>query len=62
MALPLLRLPSMPEVHDHEPEVASRKVVHEYVSSGTSKQNIGMIITIAIIAVALIVFIVMQMR
>ncbi|HKO58558.1 MAG TPA: hypothetical protein VJ276_22015 [Thermoanaerobaculia bacterium] len=41
-------------------ERVSKKVVYEHTTS--ARQNIGVIIAIVVLAIALVVFIVMQMR
>lgn len=61
MAPTLLQLPSMAEPDDNESHV-ERKVVYETVSASSSRQNLGTIIAIVVIALALVVFIVMKMR
>lgn len=66
MALPLLTLPSMPEppVEREEPAEhhVERRVVYETVSSSSSKTTVFTFVLIAAVAIALIVWVVMQMR
>ncbi|HEX9984360.1 MAG TPA: hypothetical protein VGF69_13920 [Thermoanaerobaculia bacterium] len=54
----------MPEpVDDNESEShVERKVVYETRSASTTKQSAGAIIAIVVIALAIVIFIVMQMR
>ena len=59
MAPPLLRLPTMSDVPPDDERV-SKKVVYEHSTS--ARGNVGMIIAIVVIAIALVVFIVMQMK
>lgn len=59
MALPLLRLRSMSDIPPDDEHV-SKKVVYEHTTS--SRGNIGAIIAIVVIAIALVVFIFMQMK
>ena len=61
MALPLLRAHPMAEPENEQHEV-SRKVVYETVSSSSTKNSAAAWIIIGIVALALVVFIVMQMR
>lgn len=59
MAPQLLRLPSMPEPEDEHVE---RKVVYETVSSSTTRSTGITIGIVLVIAIALIIFVIMQMR
>lgn len=61
MAPPLLATSGMPEPDDKE-EQFERRVVYETVSSSSTKTNAITIIVIVVIAVALIAWVVMQMR
>ena len=61
MALPLLTPPDMPEPEDSE-DHAERRVIVETVSSSSTKNTGITIAIIVVIALALIVWIVMQMR
>lgn len=61
MALPLLTPLRMPEPEESE-EHSERRVVYETVSSSTTKNSGITIGIIAVIAIALIVWVVMQMR
>lgn len=61
MAPPLLAQPSMPEPDDHQDNV-ERHVVYETVSSSSSRGSMVTIAVVVVIALALIVWVVMQMR
>lgn len=61
MALALLTPPGMPEPDENE-QHSERRVVYETVSSSTTKNSGITIAIIAVIAIALIVWVVMQMR
>jgi hypothetical protein len=61
VALPLLTPPDMPEPEETE-EHSERRVVYETVSSSTTKNSGITIAIIAVIAIALIIWVVMQMR
>lgn len=61
MALPLLTPLRMSEPEESE-EHSERRVVYETVSSSTTKNSGITIGIIAVIAIALIVWVVMQMR
>ena len=63
MALRLLLLSSMPNPNDQPEDEVSRKVVYEHVStSGTSKQNIIIIVVLLVIALGLVGWILMHMH
>ena len=63
MALRLLLLSSMPDPNDQPEDEVSRKVVYEHVStSGTSKQNIIVIVVLLVIALGLVGWILMHMH
>lgn len=55
----MLRLPTMSDVPPDDERV-SKKVVYEHSTS--ARGNVGMIIAIVVIAIALVVFIMMQMK
>jgi len=59
MALPLLRHTGMSDIPPDDERV-SKKVVYEHTTS--ARQNVGVIIAIVVLAIALVVFIFMQMR
>ena len=61
MAPPLLPKPNMPEPQDNEHHV-ERKVVYETVSGSTTRSSGITIAIIAVVAVALIVWIIMHLR
>ena len=61
MALLLLPTPDMPERDEHEDHV-ERRVVYETVSASSTKFSGVTIAIILVIAIALVVWIVMQMR
>lgn len=61
MALLLLTPPGMPEPEDSESHV-ERKVVYETVSSSSTRSSAITIGIVVLIALALVVWIVMQMR
>jgi hypothetical protein len=61
VALPLLTPLGMPEPEETE-EHSERRVVYETVSSSTTKNSGITIAIIAVIAIALIIWVVMQMR
>jgi uncharacterized protein HemX len=59
----LLLLSSMPDPNDQPEDEVSRKVVYEHVStSGTSKQNIIVIVVLLVIALGLVGWILMHMH
>jgi len=60
MAPALLRRSSMPDVSPDDDEHISKKVVYEHTTS--ARQNLGAIIAIIVIAVALLVFILTHMK
>ena len=63
MALRLLLLTSMPEPNDQPDDEVRRKVIYEHVStSGTSKQNIIVIVVLLVIALGLVGWILMHMH
>lgn len=62
MALALLRTPGMPEPDNDAEEHVARKVVYETRSSSSTKNQGVAFIMIGVIAIALIVWIVLQMR
>lgn len=63
MAPQLLRTLSMPEPESHDTEDhVERKVVYETVSSSSTRSSGMTIGLVAVIAIALIVWIVLQMR
>ena len=58
----LLRL-SMPDPNDQPDDEVRRKVVYEHVStSGTTKQNIIVMVVLVVIALALVGWILMHMH
>ena len=59
----MLLLLSMPDPNDKPEDEVSRKVVYEHVStSGTSKQNIIIIVVLLVIALGLVGWILMHMH
>lgn len=60
MAPALLRRLGMPDVSPDDDEHISKKVVYEHTTS--ARQNLGAIIAIIVIAVALLVFILTHMK
>lgn len=59
----MLLLSSMPNPNDQPEDEVSRKVVYEHVStSGTSKQNIIIIVVLLVIALGLVGWILMHMH
>jgi hypothetical protein len=59
----LLLLSSMPDPNDQPEDEVSRKVVYEHVStSGTSKQNVIVIVVLLVIALGLVGWILMHMH
>jgi len=63
VALRLLLLTSMPEPNDQPDDEVRRKVIYEHVStSGTSKQNIIVIVVLLVIALGLVGWILMHMH
>jgi hypothetical protein len=64
LAPPLLPTASMPEPEENEDkeEQFERRVVYETVSSSSMKANTITFIVIIVIAIALIAWVVMQMR
>ena len=63
MAPHLLLMLSMPDPNDQPEDEVSRKVVYEHVStSGTSKQNVIVIVVLLVIALALVGWILMHMH
>jgi len=59
----LLLLLSMPDPNDQPEDEVRRKVVYEHVStSGTSKQNVIVIVVLLVIALALVGWILMHMH
>lgn len=61
MAPALLAQPSMPEPDENESHV-ERHVVYETVSSSSTRTNVVTFVVIIVIAIALIAWVVMQMR
>lgn len=61
MAPQLLPLPSMPEP-EHQDDTVERRVVHETVSVSSSRQSAITMIIIAVVALALIAWVISQMR
>lgn len=61
MAPPLLTPPTMPEPEDSE-DVVARKVVYETRSTSSNRGSGVTMAVIAVIALALIIWLVMQMR
>ena len=62
MALRLLPIRTMPEPNEPDDQVR-RKVIYEHVStSGTSRQNVVVIVVLVVIALALIGWILMHMH
>jgi hypothetical protein len=63
VALRLLQLSRMPNPNDQPEDEVSRKVVYEHVStSGTSKQNVIVIVVLLVIALGLVGWILMHMH
>lgn len=62
MALILLRTPVMPEPEEPAEHNVERRVVYETVSSSSTRASGITIALIAVVAIALIVFVIMQMR
>ncbi len=63
MAFHLLSLSSMPEPNEQPDDQISKKVVYEHVStSGTTRQNIVVIVVLLVIALVLIGWILMHMH
>jgi hypothetical protein len=62
MAPPLLARPGMPEPEEERDEHMERRVVYETVSSTSTKANTITFVVIIVIAIALIAWVVMQMR
>ena len=63
MALRLLLRLSMPDPNDQPDDEVRRKVVYEHVStSGTTKQNIIVMVVLVVIALALVGWILMHMH
>jgi hypothetical protein len=63
MALHLLSLLSMPDSNDRPDDEVHKKVVYERVStSGTTKQNVIILVVIAVIALGLIAWILMHLH
>ena len=63
MALRLLLLTSMPEPNDQPDDEVRRKVIYEHVStSGTSKQNVIVIVVLLVLALGLVGWILMHMH
>jgi hypothetical protein len=63
VALRLLQLLRMPDPNDQPEDEVSRKVIYEHVStSGTSKQNIIIIVVLLVIALGLVGWILMHMH
>jgi hypothetical protein len=59
----LLLLSGMPDPNDQPEDEVRRKVVYEHVStSGTSKQNVIVIVVLLVIALALVGWILMHMH
>jgi uncharacterized protein HemX len=59
----LLRLLSMPDPNDLPDEEVRKKVVYEHVStSGTTKQNVVVIVVLIVLALALVGWILMHMH
>jgi hypothetical protein len=53
----------MPEPNDQPDDQVSKKVIYEHVStSGTTKQNVIVIVVLVVIALALVGWILMHMR
>lgn len=61
MAPQLLAIPTMPEPDENEHHV-ERHVIHETVSTSSTKYSVVTIAIILVIAIVLVVWIVMQMR
>jgi uncharacterized protein HemX len=62
VALPLLTPQDMPEPEEPAEHHMERRVVYETVSSSSSKTTAVTYVLVAVIAIALIVWVVMQMR
>ena len=59
----MLLLLNMPDPNDQPEDEVRRKVVYEHVStSGTSKQNVIVIVVLLVIALALVGWILMHMH
>ena len=59
----MLSLSGMPDPNDRPDDEVRRKVVYEHVStSGTTRQNIIVIVIIAVVALALIAWILMHLH
>ena len=63
MALHLLSLSTMPEPNEQPDDEIRKKVVYEHVStSGSSKQNLIVIVVLLVIALALVGWILMHLH
>ena len=62
MATEVQNLCRMPEPEEQKDEHMERHVVYETVSSSSTKGNAGTFIVIIVVAIALIAWVVMQMR
>jgi uncharacterized protein HemX len=63
VALRLLLLSSMPDPNDVPDDQVRKKVTYEHVStSGTSKQNVVIIVILVVIALGLVGWILMHMH
>jgi len=63
VALHLLSLLSMPEPNEQPDDQVSKKVIYEHVStSGTTKQNLVVIVVLVVIALVLVGWILMHMH
>ena len=59
----LLPLPSMPDPNDRPDDEVRRKVVYEHVStSGTTKQNVIVMVVLIVLALGLVGWILMHMH
>ncbi|PYQ60338.1 MAG: hypothetical protein DMF58_08600 [Acidobacteria bacterium] len=63
MALHLLSLSSMPEPNEKPDDEVRRKVIYEHVStSGTTRQNIVVIVVLLVLALVLVGYILLHMH
>lgn len=59
----MLKLSSMPDPNDRPDDEVRRKVVYEHVStSGTTKQNVIVIVVLIVLALGLVGWILMHMH
>jgi len=63
VALHLLSLSSMPEPNEKPDDEVRRKVIYEHVStSGTTRQNIVVIVVLLVLALVLVGYILLHMH